>query len=161
MKNKMKDVVLFNIGAVVVGLVISACMLLFMDVNPVTVFSQAFMKIITDKYTMGEVLVKATPLMFTALAFAFTYKANLFNIGAQGQFYAGAIVAVTLSLLRKTTLFVLTLVLPAAFGATGAFFAEPAADVLGGIVSTAVFLHLFGRLMREREQMPDDQPLYG
>ena len=98
MKNKMKDVVLFNIGAVVVGLVISACMLLFMDVNPVTVFSQAFMKIITDKYTMGEVLVKATPLMFTALAFAFTYKANLFNIGAQGQFYAGAIVAVTLSL---------------------------------------------------------------
>ena len=67
MKNKMKDVVLFNIGAVVVGLVISACMLLFMDVNPVTVFSQAFMKIITDKYTMGEVLVKATPLMRKAI----------------------------------------------------------------------------------------------
>jgi ABC-type uncharacterized transport system permease subunit len=32
------------------------------------------------------------------LAFAFTYKANLFNIGAQGQFYAGSIVAISVSL---------------------------------------------------------------
>ena len=47
---------------------------------------------------MGEILVKATPLIFTSLAFAFTFKANLFNIGAQGQFYMGSIVAVAISL---------------------------------------------------------------
>lgn len=42
--------------------------------------------------------MKATPLIFTSLAFAFTYNANLFNIGAQGQFTMGAIIAVALSL---------------------------------------------------------------
>ena len=98
MKNKFWDTLLFNVGAVVVGLIISACMLFFLKVNPLAVFGEAFVRIVTDPYTMGEVLVKSTPLMFTALAFAFTYKANLFNIGAQGQFYAGAIVAVALSL---------------------------------------------------------------
>lgn len=98
MKHKLLDTLSFNVGAVVVGLVISACMLLFLQVDPLAVFSQALSRILTDTYTLGEVLVKSTPLIFTALAFAFTYKANLFNIGAQGQFYAGAIVAVALSL---------------------------------------------------------------
>ena len=59
---------------------------------------QALGKIVTDQYNLGEILVKATPLIFTSLAFAFTYNANLFNIGAQGQFTMGAIIAVALSL---------------------------------------------------------------
>ncbi|PKM72816.1 MAG: ABC transporter permease [Firmicutes bacterium HGW-Firmicutes-16] len=99
MKNNIKDVLIYNVGAVIVGLFISACMLFFLKVNPAEVFAEAFKKIVSDGYTTGEILVKATPLIFTALAFSFTYKANLFNIGAQGQFYAGSIVAVTLSLL--------------------------------------------------------------
>ena len=96
--NSKTNILLYNVGAVVIGLIISASMLLFMKINPVAVIGEAGRKILTDRYTMGEILVKATPLIFTSLAFAFTYKANLFNIGAQGQFYAGSIVAVALSL---------------------------------------------------------------
>lgn len=92
------NVLLYNITAVVIGLVISGLLLLFMKVNPLDVCSQALGKIITDQYNLGEILVKATPLIFTSLAFAFTYNANLFNIGAQGQFAMGAIIAVALSL---------------------------------------------------------------
>ena len=69
-----------------------------MKVNPLDVCGQALGKIVTDQYNLGEILVKATPLIFTSLAFAFTYNANLFNIGAQGQFTMGAIIAVALSL---------------------------------------------------------------
>ena len=89
---------LYNITAVVIGLVISGLLLLFMKVNPLDVCGQALGKIVTDQYNLGEILVKATPLIFTSLAFAFTYNANLFNIGAQGQFTMGAIIAVALSL---------------------------------------------------------------
>ncbi len=96
--NGKTNILLYNVGAVVIGLVFSASMLLFMNIDPVAVIGEAGRKILTDRYTMGEILVKATPLIFTSLAFAFTYKANLFNIGAQGQFYAGSIVAVALSL---------------------------------------------------------------
>lgn len=92
------NVLLYNIAAVVIGLVISGLLLLFMKVNPLDVCGQALGKIVTDQYNLGEILVKATPLIFTSLAFAFTYNANLFNIGAQGQFTMGAIIAVALSL---------------------------------------------------------------
>ena len=92
------NVLLFNFGAVLIGLVISALLLYFMKVNPAAIIGQTLGKIFGDKYNMGEILVKATPLIFTSLAFAFTFKANLFNIGAQGQFYMGSIVAVAISL---------------------------------------------------------------
>ena len=92
------NVLLYNITAVVIGLVISGLLLLFMKVNPLDVCGQALGKIVTDQYNLGEILVKATPLIFTSLAFAFTYNANLFNIVAQGQFAMGAIIAVALSL---------------------------------------------------------------
>lgn len=98
MNNKIKDLILTTLFAIFGGLLISALLLLFLDLNPVAVFAQAFQKVLADKYTIGDIFLKATPLIFTALAFAFTYKASLFNIGAQGQFYAGAIVAVALSL---------------------------------------------------------------
>ena len=74
------NVLLYNITAVVIGLVISGLLLLFMKVNPLDVCGQALGKIITDQYNLGEILVKATPLIFTSLAFAFTYNANLFII---------------------------------------------------------------------------------
>lgn len=98
MKLKSSNALLYNVAAVIVGLVISASLLLFMDVNPIDVCSRTLSKILTDRYNLGEILVKATPLIFTSLAFAFTYQANLFNIGAQGQFTMGAIAAVSISL---------------------------------------------------------------
>jgi len=114
---------IYNVGAVVIGLIISACLLLFMKVNPVEVCGQTFMKIITDKYNMGEILVKATPLIFTSLAFAFTYKANLFNIGAQGQFTMGAVAAVSISLALQNVVPTWLLLIIAMVGAfvSGAF----------------------------------------
>ena len=54
--------------------------------------------VFSDKFTMGNILIKATPLILTGLAFSFTYKANLYNIGAQGQFYVGCMCAVAVSL---------------------------------------------------------------
>lgn len=121
------NTLLFNVGAVVVGLLISLLLLAFMKVNPFEIISLTLGKIFGDRYNMGEVLVKATPLIFTSLAFAFTYKANLFNIGAQGQFYMGCIVAVSLSLALGDvlpTVVLILLVLVASFaagGATGCF----------------------------------------
>ena len=117
------NVLLFNFGAVLIGLVISALLLYFMKVNPAAIIGQTLGKIFGDKYNMGEILVKATPLIFTSLAFAVTFKANLFNIGAQGQFYMGSIVAVAISLALGDvlpTIVIILLVLVASFAAGGA-----------------------------------------
>jgi ABC-type uncharacterized transport system permease subunit len=42
-------------------------------------------------YPLSETLVAATPLILTGLSVALAFRAGLFNIGAQGQFIAGAI----------------------------------------------------------------------
>lgn len=98
MNAKVRDMILTNVLAIFAGLFLSGLLLLIIDIDPVKVFGDALTKIFTDKYTAGDVFLKATPLIFTALAFAFTYKANLFNIGAQGQFYMGSVVAISASL---------------------------------------------------------------
>lgn len=130
MKERL-NTLLYNGGAVVVGLLISMCMLLFMGLNPLEVCGQTLSKIVTDKYNLGEVLVKATPLIFTSLAFAFTYKANLFNIGAQGQFYMGSIVAISLSLWLQNVIPTWMLLLIVMIGA---FIAGA---VVGGLIGLA------------------------
>lgn len=126
-KTKTLTTLLFNAAAVLIGLVICTLLLFFMKVDPLEIIQKTLAKIIGDKYNMGEVFVKATPLIFTSLAFAFTYQANLFNIGAQGQFYMGCIAAVSLSLAlggKIPTVVLILIVLVASFAAgaaTGCF----------------------------------------
>lgn len=45
-------------------------------------------------FALTETLTRATPLVFTGLAAAVAFRARLFNVGAEGQLYAGALAAV-------------------------------------------------------------------
>ena len=47
-----------------------------------------------SKFAFSEMLTRATPLMFTGLAAALAFRAKLWNIGAEGQLYLGAMAAV-------------------------------------------------------------------
>jgi simple sugar transport system permease protein len=48
----------------------------------------------TAAFELQQTLLIATPLLLTGLAVAFAFRAGLFNIGGQGQYTVGAIVAV-------------------------------------------------------------------
>lgn len=99
MNAKVRDLLIINILAVVAGLAVSGGVLLFLGENPFIVYANMVRSITSDSYMVAEIFVKTTPLILTSLAFAFTFKAKLFNIGAQGQFYVGALIAVASSLL--------------------------------------------------------------
>ena len=45
-------------------------------------------------FALSETLTRATPLILTGLAATVAFKARLYNIGAEGQLYAGALAAV-------------------------------------------------------------------
>ena len=47
-------------------------------------------------FAFTETLTRATPLIFTGLAAAVAFRARLYNIGAEGQLYAGALAAVAI-----------------------------------------------------------------
>ena len=97
--------------------------------------------------------IKVFTFCIIPLAFQYTFVDGLTALGI-------AKVAVSLSLFRKISFLALTLLLPAWFGATAAFFAEPAVDLIAGVTSTTVFCLLINKLLEQREQMPDDEALY-
>ena len=45
-------------------------------------------------FSVSEMLTRATPLIFTGLAAALAFRARLWNIGAEGQLYLGALLSV-------------------------------------------------------------------
>lgn len=49
-----------------------------------------FIMPLSDSWGLQEVAVKATPLVLIAVGLALCYQANVWNIGAEGQFLAGA-----------------------------------------------------------------------
>lgn len=70
-------------------------------------------------------------------------------------------VSLGLSVFRKTTFFLTTMLAPAWFGAPAAFFAEPVADTAAVCVTCVVFFFVFRRAMAERDAMPAGSELFG
>lgn len=101
-QKKVAELLWWTVLAIILGLVISFAFLPLLGVNPVESLKIMLSETFADKFSMGNILVKTTPLILTSLAFAFTYKANLYNIGAQGQFYVGCICAVAVTLQLQT-----------------------------------------------------------
>jgi general nucleoside transport system permease protein len=93
---------IFNIicpvASVLLAFLAGGLMLLLLKINPLVVYGRMIVASFGDPYNLAEMLVKAAPLLLTGLSFAFAFKAGLFNIGADGQFYLGALGAVFVSL---------------------------------------------------------------
>ncbi len=66
--------------------------------NPVEGFRVFFISPISDLYGLSELLLKATPLMLCAIGLAIGFRANVWNIGAEGQLIVGAIAASAVAL---------------------------------------------------------------
>ena len=56
-----------------------------------------------SRFALTETLTRATPLILTGLAAALAFRAKLYNIGAEGQLYAGALAAVAVGGLHGGT----------------------------------------------------------
>jgi simple sugar transport system permease protein len=85
--------------AAVLGLVVSALLLLLSGFNPLAAYFALYQGAFSDRYALTSTLAEATPLILTGLTFAIGIRSGLFNIGAQGQVFLGAIGAVSASLL--------------------------------------------------------------
>ena len=59
--------------------------------NPVHALAVYFIEPLSDSYSLQEIAVKATPLVMIAVGLSLCYLANVWNIGAEGQFLIGAV----------------------------------------------------------------------
>jgi len=71
--------------------------------DPVRGLQIFFWEPIKSPYALGELMVKATPLLIIALGLAVCFRSNVWNIGAEGQFVIGAVAAGGVALLADKT----------------------------------------------------------
>lgn len=86
--------ILIPVLSVVLALIVGAIIVLFAGDNPLTAYWQLVQGAFSGSYNISETIVAAIPLMLTGLSVAFAFRSGLFNIGAEGQFYMGAIISV-------------------------------------------------------------------
>lgn len=97
--NRNKILAIFiPVLSVLLALLMGSVLLLFIEVNPLEAYKYLIFGNFTNKYNVAEIFVKATPIILTGLSFTFAFRTGLFNIGGEGQMFAGAMAAVFVGL---------------------------------------------------------------
>jgi general nucleoside transport system permease protein len=85
--------------ALAITVVIGVALFILLGKDPVKGLQVFFWEPVKSPYALGELMVKATPLLIIALGLAVCFRSNIWNIGAEGQFIIGAVVAGGVALL--------------------------------------------------------------
>jgi len=81
------------VAAVFVTFLVTSILIILAKANPFAAYYHLLIEPLSSKFSLLEVLVKSTPLILTGVAVAVAFNSGYFNIGAEGQLYAGAIAA--------------------------------------------------------------------
>ena len=91
------------VGALAFTLLISALLVLWAGAPVGRTYSLLLQGGFGSVFALSETLTRAIPLMLTGLAATVAFKSRLFNIGAEGQLYMGALAAVAVGGLHGGT----------------------------------------------------------
>lgn len=83
---------------ILAALVVTAVPLLWIDVSPLAAYRELFVGTLSDIAGISDILRTALPLFLAGLAVYIPRKAGLWNIGAEGQIFVGAIVGAYIGL---------------------------------------------------------------
>jgi ABC-type uncharacterized transport system permease subunit len=95
LKRFLRDLIIPIVG-ILIAVAIGAVIMAFTGYDPVSAYRALFYGGFVKNWHVS--LLNASPLVFTGLSVAFAFKAGLFNIGAEGQYYVGAMVAAFLGI---------------------------------------------------------------
>ncbi|KQU24203.1 sugar ABC transporter permease [Methylobacterium sp. Leaf94] len=82
----LSPILAFLAALVIGGLVVAA-----LGRSPAAAFVTYFVAPLSEVWSLQEVAIKAAPLALIATGLAFCYRANIWNIGAEGQFVVGGL----------------------------------------------------------------------
>ncbi|TFH08392.1 MAG: hypothetical protein E4H14_06540 [Candidatus Thorarchaeota archaeon] len=94
---------IWTVGSILLALLVAAVIMLMAGYNP----GQAFLYLAVGAITnFDQVLWYSSPLIITGLSVAIAFRCGLFNIGAEGQLYMGAMASALLAYLFAFPIFV-------------------------------------------------------
>ena len=94
LRRRLLNGVFMPVISVLLGFAVAAIAVVLTGADPIVAFAALFRGAFTIKNAFPETLIATIPYIFLGLAVALGFKAGLFNIGAEGQFYLGAIFGV-------------------------------------------------------------------
>ena len=86
------------VAAVLITFAITAGPIILAGANPIEAYAEFVVVPLTSQFTLLEVLVSATPILFTGAAVAIAFRAGYWNIGAEGQLLLGAVGAAAIGM---------------------------------------------------------------
>jgi simple sugar transport system permease protein len=144
-------------AAVAVALVIGAVLLLLLGANPLQAYAALIGGALGTWAGLIQSAVKATPLLLVALGIIIAFRANVINIGAEGQIIAGALASTWFALAFRAwpgaPLIAATLVVGFAAGAAWGFVPGllkarlGVNEILSTVMMNAVALQLMNLLL--------------
>ena len=90
--------ILVPIASILVALILGGVLILANGENPVAVYGAMLKGAFGSPNAIAETLVKTTPLLLAGLGVAVAFQMQLWNIGAEGQLYMGAVAATGVAL---------------------------------------------------------------
>ena len=84
--------------SILLAFIVGAIIMAALGANPLEAMQYLFKGSFGTINAFGNTLNKATPLIFTGLCACFAYKCGVFNLGGEGQFIMGSIVACVVAL---------------------------------------------------------------
>ncbi len=101
--NKKKSIlesnVFYTLIAIAAGFLIGAVFLMIAGISPATAYGKLLSSVFGKPKYLVWTLIYASPLIFTGLSVAFSFRTGVFNIGAEGQFVVGSLAACTIGIL--------------------------------------------------------------
>lgn len=85
--------ILMPLAAAVIAMITGAIIVSALGYNPVQVYGSLISGAFVGSFNLGNTLAGAIPLILAGLGVALAFRAGLFNIGAEGQYWMGAIAA--------------------------------------------------------------------
>jgi general nucleoside transport system permease protein len=118
--------------ALVVSVLIGGVVVALLGKSPQQAFFVYFVDPLSEVWSLQEVAIKAAPLVLIAVGLSFCFRANLWNIGAEGQFVMGGLAGGTIAIVTHgqpegaVTFWILPLMLAAGLLAGAAYALIPA-----------------------------------
>jgi simple sugar transport system permease protein len=87
-----------TIVSILLALIVCGIFIAANGMNPVTVYAKMLQGAFGSEFGITETLVKSIPLLLCGIGVAIAYRISIWNIGAEGQFAAGAIAATAVTI---------------------------------------------------------------
>jgi simple sugar transport system permease protein len=121
-------VVLTPVAAVLLTMVLGAALFSLLGYDGIGAVREIFISPLVNSYKWQDFAVKAAPLIIIAVGLCVAYRANVWNIGAEGQYIVGAICGTGVAILTNdmTGWWIMPLIMLAGAAGGAAYAAVPA-----------------------------------